>query len=65
LRHTFATNLLESGVDIRTIQILLGHSSIISTTIYLHVARKDINAVKSPLDLIDMSNVDRLKRSKS
>jgi len=65
LRHTFATNLLESGVDIRTIQILLGHSSIISTTIYLHVARKDIDAVKSPLDLIDMSNVDRLKRSKS
>jgi len=65
LRHTFATNLLESGVDIRTIQILLGHSSIISTTIYLHVARKDIDAVKSPLDLIDMSEVDRLKRSKS
>lgn len=65
LRHTFATNLLESGVDIRTIQILLGHSSISSTAIYLHVARKDINAVKSPLDLIDMSDIDRLKQTKS
>lgn len=61
LRHTFATNLLESGVDIRKIQVLLGHSSITSTAIYLHVARKDIDAVKSPLDLIDISNADRIK----
>ena len=65
LRHTFATNLLESGVDIRTIQILLGHSSISSTAIYLHIARKNISELKSPLDLIDMSNIDRLKRVKS
>jgi len=64
LRHTFATNLLESGVDIRTIQILLGHSSITSTAIYLHVARQDVRAVKSPLDLIDMPAIDRLKRLK-
>lgn len=65
LRHTFATNLLESGVDIRTIQILLGHSSITSTAIYLHVARKDVNAVKSPLDLIDMPDGGRFKRPRS
>ena len=65
LRHTFATNLLESGVDIRTIQILLGHSSITSTAIYLHVARQDVRAVKSPLDLIDMPAIDRLKRLRS
>jgi len=47
-------------VDIRTIQILLGHSSITTTARYLHVARKDIKAVKSPLDMFDLSDTDRL-----
>ena len=44
--------MLEAGVDIRTIQILLGHSSITSTSKYLHVARKNISSAKSPLDLL-------------
>ena len=50
LRHAFATHLLEQGVDLRRIQVVLGHGSIRSTTIYTQVSAKEIACLRSPLE---------------
>ena len=52
LRHCFATHQLEAGVDIRIIQILLGHTILRSTQWYTHVASKTVLSTRSPLDLL-------------
>jgi integrase/recombinase XerD len=60
LRHCFGTHLLEAGVDLRTIQILMGHASIRSTVWYLHLTRKTLDKTQNPLDLLDLSKLPRL-----
>jgi site-specific recombinase XerD len=47
--------MLEAGADLRTIQILLGHAKLSDTTVYLHLSRRHLQAVPSPLEAIDVS----------
>jgi integrase/recombinase XerD len=64
LRHCFATHLLEANVDLRTIQLLMGHRSLNSTAIYMHVTRKRLEQLHSPFDLLRLPQLEELDKTR-
>jgi integrase/recombinase XerD len=62
LRHSWATHMFDAGADLRTIQVLLGHSRLEHTLIYVHLSSKHLQSVTNPLDSLEISSADRIPR---
>ncbi len=65
LRHSFATHLVEGGADLPTVQLLLGHSDLKPTSVYLHLSQRHVRAAGTPLDNMELSSLDHVRRSRN